>query len=313
MQFNKKAMMFESFVMNELKQMKIEFPQDDEMIPDNMKQMAQKYIKNRVAKPVQKTVSTWEDCHEYMSSYVTAIPLLYDQMVLTDEIITDIENEIQETGSYYNDTFKQYLDVFTEYNEDEDNIEEYMQWDRIRSFINWLVEKRPSEIEQVLNFEYNNMICDWLYDKQGNEKAEIYRAITLPNTLNDIEDIQYEGVGICWSYVYNGAEAYYGDSRHINTAIMTASIEPSDINIRETLRKSLWTSAEEKEIELNAKTTIEITQIEISTRHPKAAEIYKNNLDYFEPLIGVQNAYKVARNPSSVIVTFDEPITVKTS
>lgn len=199
------------------------------------------------------------------------------------EYLNDINVKIDD------DSISEFLDNAPNYEEFEDWIEEYFMdgqysWDDV-DFIKWAV--RNDYYFQIFDDRYHTFseILLWLRDGDGM----IYRVITLPGNKEDIKDtrsgFEFEGVGIYWSYHKSAAEAHWGDHNQTNTILMTAKVEPNDIDWEKTLTASVYRLNDEKEINLYESISLEMVSVEIDNR------LYNNLLDkdhdYYRNILGL--------------------------
>lgn len=151
----------------------------------------------------------------------------------------------------------------------------------------------------------------YFLDGSLSEEKTIYRAMVLPSKLDDLEQLDYKGVGLYWSYDEDGAVAHGGFIGDTDLVII-ANIEACDVNWEETLTKSLWELNDEREIELKDNWTIEVTGFKIETHHPIVHKLYNKNVEYLKS-IGIESPYFIAKKPGYYEVKFKTPVIVYTS
>lgn len=152
-----------------------------------------------------------------------------------------------------------------------DNIDENQAHREIKNILDkydWyyklddLISDREEFEEKLLNDNKKKLFneCDteyyedlesavWKSEREGDGKRMlIYRAVTLPNTINNLEELEYNGVGVYWTYDFDKAEAYW--SAHDREFILTAYADTNSIDWETTVHHSIYNLKEEKEIKI---------------------------------------------------------------
>ena len=111
--------------------------------------------------------------------------------------------------------------------------------------------------------------------KTENGKLLIYREITVPNVnkfltlLKKGEVVEgYKGIGICWSWDKNRAEAHHGYD-HKFSVVLTALVDFKDINLNATARKNLNPALGSDEAEIEVKKNAKLTIIKVEDQNKK--------------------------------------------
>lgn len=314
------------------KQLKL-FPDFEKNLPDNPKDVAHKYLKDRETTHSDKSnsINTWYEAEQFMNdieandkakkqAYDDYDQGSMDSMDLDEMYIDDlITNTIIYIDSNVKGTIDRetYLDLYEKVEEisDSDELEEIFEEYKL----DW--DKFESAMEDVMSEEYINtrlgdgsteQLSSWVYSNEGI----LYRAMHIPYKLDDLDNEEitnHKGVGIFWSYERSGAEAHWG-SGDKNEIVLVAKVEPEDVNWEKTLYKSYWTSSEELEVELIEGTTIEIIGFEISSHHSHFRDMKDKDEKYFSEVLGLDwnNIRKVTKNIGSYDIVLEEPIIVKT-
>lgn len=111
-----------------------------------------------------------------------------------------------------------------------------------------------------------------------NDRGLIYieREIAIPELFSrfkydDYENYydylkNYDGLGIYWSYIKGGANAYCSDNFKDGTShiVLRGYVDPSNINWENTIYKTIYNLNFELEIEVNEESPIEIFEIVVS-------------------------------------------------
>lgn len=315
------------------KQLKM-FPDYEKELPDNPKDITHKYLNKRKSKhhidKSSSNIQTWNEASEYFS----------DKDNISSKVLSILkESDFQEMFQYrlqaeFYDLKEVIIEVISNQIEglDLEKLEEIDSYDDMCDFLydeysfdleDYSVIKdigmRVSEkgwYEYVIDTDYHQYVLSWIEgtyknDERNKKKRTIYRAMTLPHKLDDIDTLQHEGVGIFWSYDSSGAEAHGGEFSKLHDIVLHAKVGPEDINWERTLYKSLYDLADEMEIEVKDNWTIEITGFDVSSRHPIIQSLRDKDLEYFKAL-GIKTEFSVVNNKGVSYVTFDTPIIVKT-
>jgi hypothetical protein len=156
-----------------------------------------------------------------------------------------------------------------------------------------------------LNIDYYNYYLDFLAENRNNSKILIHRMITLPYNIDDLEkklkENEYHGIGIYWSYDFDGAEAHCGDTGQ--RIIISAKVDINNVNWDKTFYKSLYSLNDEKEIELYNNITLEIVSI---TLNDKIQYLLNKKTSY---LYHMKDVFKLSNHQmTDVINNFKENI-----
>lgn len=127
-------------------------------------------------------------------------------------------------------------------------------------FVDWAIHNdHYFEVFHESGDKFSDAI-NWV--KNGNNT--IYRMITLPDTLSELEELSYDGIGEYWTYDINKAESYWG--KKPNNILITAEVECNDINWDKTLAASVYRLNNEKEINIIKGATLRILSFEINQK-----------------------------------------------
>jgi hypothetical protein len=314
------------------KQLKM-FPDYEKEMPDNPKEITHKYLNKRKSKrhldKSSSNIKTWEDASKYFS----------DNGNITTEVLailgdTDFEENFQyRLESEFYELKEVIIEVVSNQIEGLD-LEKLEEIDSYDDMYNFLYDEYSFDLddysvisdigtrvaekgwyEYVVDLEYHDHVLSWISGFYNNERNDtqrtIYRAMTLPHKLEDVDTLQHEGVGIYWSYDNTGAVAHGGEYSKLNDIVLHAKVEPEDVNWGNTLHKSLYNLSNEMEIEVKPNWTIEITGFDVSSRHPIIKSLRDKDLEYFKAL-GIDNRFSLVNNKGVSYITFDTPIIVKT-
>jgi len=129
----------------------------------------------------------------------------------------------------------------------------FSHWVADRENLHWILH-----IENL--FYYYHELLSWA--ENSNDKT-VYRSIDTPIETSFYDNNKYYGLGLFWSYDKRMAQSY--NSNHpINYHIeMKAEITPDNIDWSETIYKSIWQLAEEREIYLNEDSVVNIVEISV--------------------------------------------------
>jgi len=105
-------------------------------------------------------------------------------------------------------------------------------------------------VEEPLQEKINKFLENLIFDEENT--LRIYRAIkTNYDWVEKAAKAEKIKLGVCWSFDYNGAIPYYGDSEAKNKYIFFGRVKPRDIDWHNTILFNLSESySHEKEIRL---------------------------------------------------------------
>lgn len=188
------------------------------------------------------------------------------------------------------------------------HIDNYIDCDGLIPFI---VKSLKGNFINVIDTEYLNDLESAIYKSKDPYRLQIYRAITLPKNLEELEN--YDGVGIFWTYDLDKAEAY--SSKYDREFILEGWVYTNGINWDETIYKTIYGLKEEREVQLFNNTPIELTKVEMKSFYddfPYKGEEFERIKKLFS-LKDEQiekHLQKKYQNMSEIV--FDDPIWVKT-
>jgi hypothetical protein len=314
--------MFEQYLKEN--QLKL-FPDYEKSMPDNPKEIGMQYLKDREVKhsKVDDTIKTWEDVDSFIKNKE-------NQINAKDKSFDDLSYEVDKLDSLDDLDSSELIKRLNEYiikNNLDNNIinslDNNINVDSIKSLfknnnLNWndfeeyVIETIfDEEVYKLLDEGSSlNKLSEWVDRKQGI----IYRAMNLPNKISDLESILYHGVGNCWSFKRSGAISYNGIDGNNTDIVLSAKVEPQDVDWSKTLELAYWGMSDELEVRLKVDTTIDIIGFEVSSNHHKFSDMKDKDEKYFSEVLGLDydTISNITTNKGSYNIQLEEPITVKT-
>jgi len=160
------------------------------------------------------------------------------------------------------------------------------------------------------NSEYFYDLENAIYNSEDPKRLQIYRAITLPSNIEELDD--YDGIGIYWTYDMDKSEAYW--SRYHRDFILEGWVYTEGIDWKQTVYASLYGLKEEREIRLYSETPIQLTNVYMESsfddlnddveERKRISKLFNLPLDKV-----MQHLNGKYRNMTKL--TFDEPFWVK--
>lgn len=209
------------------------------------------YIKRIATKPLEKRNMKWFDIsNHFINNHEKVIKKLIDDGDTYDLDDTPFKKLFPKINQYFKENNIIYKLDINDY-ESVYELDDLIYFDSTE-FHKWLIDNDEFSFAGVNeNFFYK--CVNWLEDApKSNGKKIIYRAISLPNNIDN-----YNGVGVYWSYNEKSAEAHWGN-KDAESIVIIAEIEPDDISLDETLMKSVWHLNGEEEITVKSNWTIDI-------------------------------------------------------
>jgi len=180
-------------------------------------------------------------------------------------------------------------------------------------FKNYFLESTKNNLYQLYDVEYLYDLKDAIYDSKDPYRLKIYRAITLPKNVEELDD--YNGVGVYWTYDKEKAEAYW--SKHNREFILEGWVYSNGIDWEETVYKSIYIMKDEREIFLYNETPIELTSVYMKSIYNEFREINsvideeKRIIKLFGLKSDQISNYLINKHKNMSTIIFDEPIWVK--
>lgn len=151
----------------------------------------------------------------------------------------------------------------------------------------------------------------WKSTKDGDDsRLLVYRAVTLPDTIENLEELKYSGVGVYWTYDFDKAEAYW--SNHNREFILCAYADTNCIDWETTVHHSIYGLKEEREIKIWKGADLELVSVFMAEYYKKVdLEKEKNKISQmFKSKNDAVNDYVIGKYKNLATVTFEEPVQV---
>jgi hypothetical protein len=187
--------------------------------------------------------------------------------------------------------------------------------DNVKTFEKYFLEKVKHKLFSSCNQEHYNDLSNAVDRSDEPNKLLIYRSLTLPYNIKDLEDIQENGIGIFWTYDFEKAEAY--NSKHDREFIFGAYADVNCIDWEDTLRKSVYSLAEEREICVHDGADLELVSVFLKDYHSNYNT--RKEKERLSDLFGVNFTTKNSKELDTYLqdkkekistITFDPPIQV---
>jgi len=190
--------------------------------------------------------------------------------------------------------------------------------DSADDFVQYIIENYEQyfDYEGAVDDSFFYLVLDILGDCKDN-KIDIFREITLPSSMEDLEKQikDYKGVGNCWSYDESAAEAHSGHGGD-NYITLKGKVNIKYVDWHTTFERSVYQLRDEMEIYVR-QGIIELTEILLSSKQKKIIDAkgldayLKNtyNFDY-NTINNITLAHRQDAEEKSTLV-FDPPIKVK--
>ena len=192
------------------------------------------------------------------------------------------------------------------------HVEEYIE--NVNDFSSYFLNSVKDDLYNLHDLVYLDSLENAIYDSKDPYRLKIYRAITLPQNLEKLDN--YSGVGVYWTYDKEKAEAYW--SEHDREFILEGLVYSNGINWDETVYKSIYAMGEEKEILLYDDASVMLTSVYMESIYNDFREI---NLvieeeERIRKLFGLNHEqisnFLINKHKKMSEIVFDEPFWVKT-
>lgn len=246
-----------------------------------------------------------------------------DYFYNNEEILIDYLKDTGEYGKYFNDIdseedkikkAQQYIEKRGKYDDIYDIVADYDE------FIIYIINSYKNEFDYstVIDDEYWDTLIYVLRHSEKDNKIPVYRAITIPKTMKDLErDLKdYKGVGVYWSYSENGATSHCGRfGADMQEIILKAWVDVANVEWNITFERTIYSLKDEQEVYLIEGSDVELYEIYLPGRK---GDIMKNfNTKYFEEMydfdsetiMKLRNSYEIDAKDKSTII-FDPPIDI---
>lgn len=245
--------------------------------------------------------------------------ILYKNQEILFDYIRENPDNIQigdeEIGETLNDKCERLIDYIKDDDDWCNHIENYIKIsDKFKLYL--LEQVKGDLYKSYYDTEAFDDLKRTIYNSDDPKRLQIFRSITLNELSGDDFDLEdYNGIGIYWSYDFDGAKAHNGHRGISNREFILEGWVYSDgINWEGTIYKSIYSLRDEKEIELNQNTPIEIEHIYMKSLHSsllnddKEFKQIKKMFNLKDDYI-YQHLYDKWRKLSRI--EFDEPYWVK--
>lgn len=248
------------------------------------------------------------DSSDFLELLIGHIEILFDYIRENPDNISDII-----TPSENDDKAEKMIEYIQE--EDPDNwyyhIDDYFQ--NSDNFTLYFLKKLKPDLFNLYDTEYYDKLERSINNSDDPKRLQIFRSIT----LDELDKLQknYNGVGIYWSYDFDGAQAHCGHQGNVNREfILDGWVYTDAINWESTIYKSIYQLRNEKEIELNENAPIQINSIYMKSLHYNLLDD-KNEFEKIKKMFNLkdeqieQHLYGKWKNVS--IIEFEDPYWVK--
>jgi hypothetical protein len=170
---------------------------------------------------------------------------VFNEDMMNEDIFYYIEYSMDIINEYISKTNSSYMEELTPYfNEKIIKGEDLFEYLDIDDFLNWYTKTKYINWYEIIDPQYYNKLIDLL----DGDTLTIYRSINI--NKDGEKHKEYDGVGVFWSYDYNGAISHNGNfSDEHHQIILKAEINIRNIDWHNTLYKSIYNLSDEEEIQ----------------------------------------------------------------
>lgn len=150
-----------------------------------------------------------------------------------------------------------------------------------------LLKDNKGKLFQISDKEFYDDLEDSIYDseRKGNtEKMLVYRAVTLPESIENLEELQRAGVGVYWTYDFDKAEAYWSEFN--KEFILSAYANVNCIDWETTVHHTLYGLRQEREVRMYDGADLELVGVflkdfyekqDLEDENQKISKMFKNS------------------------------------
>jgi hypothetical protein len=219
-----------------------------------------------------------------------------------DKIARDIvEQEHERTYNIYLmyefdiEIIKEYIDT-NKINLDEELTENSYIGDELADlfdfdfFVEWYIESKYFDWEDIIDTEYYDDLIYIIENNVVDNKLPIYRVMTIDKDTEHINKLDYNGIGLFWTYNENDAEAYCGEfcsKKH--SILLKGLVDIRNIDWESTIYKSLYDLSFEREIEIEINVTVELTGYILENAISKYISLRNSKIEQFKKISAYKN------------------------
>lgn len=210
-------------------------------------------IKLLLEKDIEHFIS-WAKGHDFAYDEILNYFLLLNDDINESDLKT--VNAWKENFDLRKQSIYDIIDFVIRYMQYDTFIDVYSESVYMKDVLKYLI--KIGEWNKILSYPLNvtyDELLDWVKDSEHL----VYREMFLPY---DMSKDEWEDVGVYWTYEKEAAKSYWERGQD-NRILMTAKIDPDDIQLDYTLIKTMWDNSVEREIHLNNNVTIELIEFKV--------------------------------------------------
>jgi hypothetical protein len=236
---------------------------------------------------------------------------LIEYIVDDPDLATDEFHNVAEKGNEHD--VKDEIDELDDWYYHLDNIVKDPE-----KFEKYFLDKHKNKLFKELDTEYYDDLRRAIFDSDDPNKLLVYRAMTLPTNIEELEDLEETGIGEFWTYDFDAAKSYW--SKHDREFVFGAYVDVNCIDWLETIQKSLYGLKEEREVKIIAGSELELINVfmkgffnedEDEYTSQKEKDRIKNLFSKHEAPSIPTNQYLKAKHRDMSYINFEEPILVE--